>query len=112
MPGYSADELRARGLQQAPVPLLPKPFTRDELVAAVARLLRRPSARKPQPFEDLVRDAQRVVSTVPHLVPLAPLALLTSSVPTCNSCLPSLDKGPPGESRGREPRVTASSAMP
>jgi CheY-like chemotaxis protein len=43
MSGYSADDLRARGLEQAPVPLLTKPFTQDELVAAVARLLRGPS---------------------------------------------------------------------
>lgn len=40
MSGYSADDLRTRGLEQAPVPLLTKPFTHDELVAAVARLLR------------------------------------------------------------------------
>ena len=44
MSGYSADDLRARGLEQAPVPLLTKPFTHDELVAAVARLLHRPSS--------------------------------------------------------------------
>jgi CheY-like chemotaxis protein len=43
MSGYSAGDLRTRGLEQAPVPLLTKPFTRDELVAAVARLLRGPS---------------------------------------------------------------------
>ena len=43
MSGYSADDLRARGLEQPPVPLLTKPFTHDELVAAVARLLRAPS---------------------------------------------------------------------
>jgi CheY-like chemotaxis protein len=43
MSGYSADDLRARGLEQAPVPLLTKPFTRDELAAAVTRLLRGPS---------------------------------------------------------------------
>jgi two-component system cell cycle sensor histidine kinase/response regulator CckA len=43
MSGYSADDLRARGLEQAPVPLLTKPFTHDELVAGVARLLRGPS---------------------------------------------------------------------
>ena len=43
MSGYSADDLRARGLEQPPVPLLTKPFTYDELVAAVARLLRAPS---------------------------------------------------------------------
>jgi two-component system cell cycle sensor histidine kinase/response regulator CckA len=43
MSGYSADDLRARGLEQAPVPLLTKPFTRDELVTTVARLLRGPS---------------------------------------------------------------------
>jgi CheY-like chemotaxis protein len=40
MSGYSADDQRARGLEQAPVPLLTKPFTQDELVAAVRRLLR------------------------------------------------------------------------
>jgi CheY-like chemotaxis protein len=40
MSGYSADDLGARGLEQPPVPLLTKPFTHDELVAAVARLLR------------------------------------------------------------------------
>jgi CheY-like chemotaxis protein len=43
MSGYSADDLRARGLEQAPVPLLTKPFTCDELVATVTRLLRGPS---------------------------------------------------------------------
>jgi CheY-like chemotaxis protein len=43
MSGYSADDLRARGLEQAPVPLLTKPFTHDELVATVTRLLRGPS---------------------------------------------------------------------
>ena len=43
MSGYSADDLHARGLEQAPVPLLTKPFTQDELVAAVTRLLRGPS---------------------------------------------------------------------
>jgi CheY-like chemotaxis protein len=43
MSGYSADDLRARGLEQAPVPLLTKPFTRDELVTTVTRLLRGPS---------------------------------------------------------------------
>jgi CheY-like chemotaxis protein len=43
MSGYSADDLRARGLEQAPVPLLTKPFTQDELVATVTRLLRGPS---------------------------------------------------------------------
>ena len=42
MSGYSADDLPARGLEQAPVPLLTKPFTHDELVAAVTRLLREP----------------------------------------------------------------------
>ena len=40
MSGYSADDLRTRGLEQAPVPLLTKPFTHDELVATVTRLLR------------------------------------------------------------------------
>jgi CheY-like chemotaxis protein len=42
MSAYSADDLRARGLEQAPVPLLTKPFTHDELVEAVTRLLRGP----------------------------------------------------------------------
>jgi CheY-like chemotaxis protein len=40
MSGYSANDLRARGLEEAPVPLLTKPFTQDELVAAVTELLR------------------------------------------------------------------------
>jgi CheY-like chemotaxis protein len=40
MSGYSADDLRARGLEQCPVPLLTKPFTQAELVAAVNRLPR------------------------------------------------------------------------
>jgi CheY-like chemotaxis protein len=40
MSGYSADDLRARGLEQYPVPLLTKPFQQDELVAAVNRILR------------------------------------------------------------------------
>jgi CheY-like chemotaxis protein len=39
MSGYSAEDLRARGLEQYPVPLVTKPFTQDELVAAVNRLL-------------------------------------------------------------------------
>jgi CheY-like chemotaxis protein len=39
MSGYSADDLRARGLEQYPVPLLTKPFEQDELVAAVNRIL-------------------------------------------------------------------------
>jgi CheY-like chemotaxis protein len=43
MSGYSADDLRARGLEQTPVPLLTKPFTHDELAATVTRLLRGPS---------------------------------------------------------------------
>ena len=40
MSGYSADDLRARGLEQYPVPLLTKPSQQDELVAAVNRILR------------------------------------------------------------------------
>jgi CheY-like chemotaxis protein len=39
MSGYSAEDLRARGLEQPPVPLLTKPFTQDELVAVVNRSL-------------------------------------------------------------------------
>jgi CheY-like chemotaxis protein len=39
MSGYSAEDLRARGLEQPPVPLLTKPFTQDELVAVVNRLV-------------------------------------------------------------------------
>ena len=39
MSGYSADDLRARGLEQYPVPLLTKPSQQDELVAAVNRIL-------------------------------------------------------------------------
>lgn len=39
MSGYSADDLRARGLEQSPVPLLTKPFRQDELVGAVNRIL-------------------------------------------------------------------------
>ena len=39
MSGYSADDLRARGLEQCPVPLLTKPFKHDELVGAVSRIL-------------------------------------------------------------------------
>ena len=37
--GYSADDLRARGLEQSPVPLLTKPFRQEELVGAVSRIL-------------------------------------------------------------------------
>ena len=47
------------------------------------------------------RSSSSAVSTVPHIVPLTLRALLTSPVPPPNSCLPSLDKGTPGESRGR-----------
>lgn len=39
MSGYSADDLRARGLEQSPVPLLTKPFRQEELVGAVNRIL-------------------------------------------------------------------------
>ena len=39
MSGFSADALRARGLEQPPVPLLTKPFTHDELLAVLSRLL-------------------------------------------------------------------------
>jgi CheY-like chemotaxis protein len=39
MSGYSADDLRARGLEQSPVPLLTKPFRQEELVGAVNRVL-------------------------------------------------------------------------
>jgi CheY-like chemotaxis protein len=39
MSGYSADHLRARGLEQYPVPLVTKPFTQDQLVGAVNRVL-------------------------------------------------------------------------
>ena len=39
MSGYSADDLRARGLEQPPVPLLIKPFRQVELVEAVNRIL-------------------------------------------------------------------------
>jgi CheY-like chemotaxis protein len=37
--GFSADALRARGLEQPPVPLLTKPFTQEELLAVLERLL-------------------------------------------------------------------------
>jgi len=39
MSGYSAEDLRARGLEQYPVPLITKPFTQDGLVGAVNRIL-------------------------------------------------------------------------
>jgi CheY-like chemotaxis protein len=65
MSGYSAENLRARGLEQYPVPLLTKPFTQDQLVAAVNRLLDMASrARLPDPDEfveltDRVRKKKR-----------------------------------------------------
>jgi CheY-like chemotaxis protein len=37
--GYSAADLRARGLEHYPGPLLTKPYTQGELVAMVDRLL-------------------------------------------------------------------------
>lgn len=37
--GYSAADLRARGLEDYPGPLLTKPYTQSELVATVDRLL-------------------------------------------------------------------------
>jgi CheY-like chemotaxis protein len=39
MSAYSAEELRARGWEEPPVPLLTKPFTQDQLVALLERLL-------------------------------------------------------------------------
>jgi hypothetical protein len=42
------------------------------------------------------------VSTIAHIVRFTPLASLTFPVPAPNSCLPSLDKRTPGESRDRE----------
>jgi two-component system cell cycle sensor histidine kinase/response regulator CckA len=41
--GFSAEALRARGLEEPPVPLLTKPFTQDQLVALLERLLPRGS---------------------------------------------------------------------
>ena len=35
MSAYSTDELRSRGLDHSPVPLLTKPFTKDQLLQAV-----------------------------------------------------------------------------
>ena len=49
MSGYSAEDLRARGLEQPPVPLLTKPFTQGELVAVVNRLLGTESLPSHQP---------------------------------------------------------------
>jgi CheY-like chemotaxis protein len=39
MSGYSTEALRARGLEEPPVPLLTKPFTQEQVVALMARLL-------------------------------------------------------------------------
>jgi CheY-like chemotaxis protein len=39
MSGFSLEALRARGLEQPPVPLLTKPFTQAQLVALLDRLL-------------------------------------------------------------------------
>jgi CheY-like chemotaxis protein len=39
MSGFSREGLRARGLEEPPVPLLTKPFTQDQLVALLERLL-------------------------------------------------------------------------
>jgi CheY-like chemotaxis protein len=39
MSGYSAEDLRARGLEQYPVPLITKPFTQADLLTAVNQLL-------------------------------------------------------------------------
>ena len=39
MSGYSAEDLRARGLEQCPVPLITKPFSQEALVGAVNRIL-------------------------------------------------------------------------
>ena len=50
MSGYSAENLRARGLEQPPVPLLTKPFTQDQLVAAVNRSLGTESRPSHQPL--------------------------------------------------------------
>jgi CheY-like chemotaxis protein len=38
MSGFSAEALRARGLEEPPVPLLTKPFTQEQLVALLERL--------------------------------------------------------------------------
>jgi CheY-like chemotaxis protein len=46
MSGYAAEALRARGLEEPPVPLLTKPFTKDHLVALIERLLA-PGSRPP-----------------------------------------------------------------
>jgi hypothetical protein len=39
MSAYSTDELRTRGLDHSPVPLLTKPFTNEQLVAMVRSVL-------------------------------------------------------------------------
>jgi two-component system cell cycle sensor histidine kinase/response regulator CckA len=39
MSGFPTEALRARGLEEPPVPLLTKPFTQEQLVALMERLL-------------------------------------------------------------------------
>jgi CheY-like chemotaxis protein len=39
--GFSTQDLRVRGLEEPPVPLLTKPFTQEQLVALLERLLAR-----------------------------------------------------------------------
>jgi CheY-like chemotaxis protein len=48
MSGYAAEALRARGLEEPPVPFLTKPFSQERLVALIERLLA-PGSRPPAP---------------------------------------------------------------
>ena len=53
MSGYSTDALRARGLEEPPVPLLTKPFSYEQLMVLMAQLLPR-SARPSPPGSSLI----------------------------------------------------------